>query len=79
MNLTTQNYKTGKLKLIDAPIPVCKPDRILVKNFASLISIGSESSVIMLAQKSLLGKAKARPDLGKRFIDKAKTEGFIKT
>ena len=32
-----------------------------------------------MGKKSLLGKAKARPDLVKQFMDKAKKEGFLKT
>ena len=79
MKQIIQNYRTGELELADVPVPVCSSNNILVKNEASLISIGTERSIIDLAKKSLLGKAKARPDLVKRFIDKAKKEGLIKT
>jgi Zn-dependent alcohol dehydrogenases len=74
-----QNYRTGKIELADVPIPNCSSNNILVKNIASLISIGTERSIIELGKKSLLGKAKARPDLLKRFLNKAKKEGFLKT
>lgn len=74
-----QNYKTGKLEIVDIPMPVLSSNMVLVKNFNSLVSIGTERSIIDLGKKSLLGKAKARPDLVKRFIDKAKKEGFLKT
>lgn len=74
-----QNYRTGKLELADVPVPGVSANTILVKNYASLISIGTERSIIELGRKSLLGKAKARPDLVKRFLDKAKKEGFWKT
>ncbi len=74
-----QNYRTGKIELADVPVPQCKNDYLLVKNVNSLISIGTEKSIIELGKKSLLGKARQRPDLVKRFIEKAKTEGFIKT
>jgi predicted dehydrogenase len=79
MKQVIQNYRTGKLDLAEVPIPVCSSNKILVKNIASLISIGTERSIIELGQKSLLGKAKARPDLVKRFMEKAKKEGIIKT
>ena len=65
MKQIIQNYKSGKLELVDVPIPVCSSNKILVNNIASLISIGTERSIIELGQKSLLGKAKARPDLVK--------------
>ena len=57
-------------------MPLCSSNNILVKNFASLISIGSERSIIEVGRKSLLGKAKAQPNLVKRFIDKAKKKGI---
>lgn len=79
MKQIIQNYRTGELELADVPIPVCSSNKILVKNIASLISIGTERSIIDLGKKSLIGKAKARPDLVKRFIDKGKKEGFLKT
>ncbi len=65
--------------MADVPIPICSSDKILVKNIASLISVGTERAILELGKKSLLGKARARPDLVKRFMDKAKNEGFVKT
>jgi len=79
MKQIIQNYRTGDLELADVPIPVCSSNQVLVKNVSSLISLGTERSIIDLGKKSLLGKAKARPDLVRRFIDKAKKEGFLKT
>lgn len=79
MKQIIQNYRTGELELAEVPVPLCSSNKILLKNIASLISIGTERSIIELGQKSLLGKARARPDLVKRFTDKAKKEGFIKT
>jgi hypothetical protein len=79
MKQIIQNYRTGELELAEVPIPLSSPDTLLVKNVASLVSIGTERSIIELGQKSLLGKAKARPDLVKRFLEKSKREGFFKT
>ena len=79
MKQVIQNYRTGRLELAEVPIPLCSSNNILVRNMASLISIGTEKSIIELGQKSLLGKAKARPDLVKRFVDKSKKEGLLKT
>jgi len=52
MKQIIQNYRTGVLELADVPIPICSVDKILVKNIASLISIGMEGSIIELEQKS---------------------------
>ena len=79
MKQILQSYSTGKIELADAPVPACSSNNVLVRNVASLISIGTERSIIELGKKSLLGKARARPDLVKRFIEKAQNEGFVKT
>jgi predicted dehydrogenase len=79
MKQVIQNYKTGDLALAEVPIPAASSNKVLIKNQASLISIGTEKAIIELGQKSLIGKAKARPDLVKRVIEKAKREGILKT
>ncbi|MDD5129543.1 MAG: bi-domain-containing oxidoreductase [Candidatus Omnitrophica bacterium] len=78
MKQVIQNYKTGKLKISDVAVPLCGRGKVLVKNHASLISSGTERSILELGRKSLIGKAKARPEHFKRFIEKAKNEGFLK-
>jgi len=50
---------------------------LLVKTVASLVSVGTEKAMIEEAQKSLLGKALARPDWVRQVIDKIKTEGLM--
>lgn len=47
-----------------------------VRTATSLISAGTEKILIDLAQKSYLGKVKARPDLVKRVLDKVKKESL---
>lgn len=79
MKQIIQNYRSGRLELIDAPVPVCTSNTVLVKNMCSLVSIGTERSIIELGKKSLLGKAKARPDLVRRFKEKALKEGLLNT
>jgi threonine dehydrogenase-like Zn-dependent dehydrogenase len=72
-----QSYKNGKISVDEVPEPACKAGGVLVKNQASLISVGTEKLMIEMGQKSLLGKAKARPDLVRQALAKAKKEGFI--
>jgi len=79
MKQVVQNYKTGKVSLLDVPVPQCGSKSILLRNTHSLISTGTERATIELGKKSLIGKARARPDLVKRAIDKAKKEGLKKT
>lgn len=79
MKQLIQNYRTGEIECAEVPIPRCSSNKVLVRNAASLVSIGTERSIIELGKKSLLGKARARPDLVKRFFEKAKQEGILKT
>ncbi|MBF0343512.1 MAG: bi-domain-containing oxidoreductase [Nitrospirae bacterium] len=79
MKQIIQNYRTGIVELLEVPVPLCTSNKILVENRSSLISIGTERSIIELGKKSLLGKARERPDLVRRFIEKTKTEGILKT
>ena len=79
MKQIVQSYKSGEVKLRNVPVPCCGNKRILVRTSTSLVSIGTERSVIDLGRKSLAGKAAARPDLVRRVWDKAKKEGLLKT
>ena len=58
---------------------MCKGSGVLVRNAAALVSAGTERQMIELAQKSLLGKAKAGPDLVKQVISKIKGAGPLDT
>jgi predicted dehydrogenase/threonine dehydrogenase-like Zn-dependent dehydrogenase len=71
--------KTGKSSVEDVPVPVPRPGQALVKVGASLVSAGTERMVIEFAEKSLLGKARSRPDLVRQVIDKARREGWANT
>ena len=79
MKQVIQSRRTGKLALKDVPEPKVKAEHLLVKNRASLISAGTERMVIEFAKKSLAGKAKARPDLVKKVIEKARRDGLKAT
>jgi predicted dehydrogenase/threonine dehydrogenase-like Zn-dependent dehydrogenase len=48
-----------------------------VRTTASAVSPGTEKLMTDLARMSLLGKARARPDLVRRVLDKARTEGWL--
>jgi len=79
MKQVLQNFKTGKLELLEVPMPTVKSGFVLVKNYYSLISPGTERATIELAKKSMFEKAKSRPDQVKQVINKIKTDGIITT
>ncbi len=77
MKQLSQNYKTGELGLSEVPVGLPKRGQVLVRTAASLVSVGTEKSMVELARKSLLGKAMARPDLVRQVIAKAQSDGIL--
>jgi predicted dehydrogenase len=51
----------------------------LVRTAASAVSVGTERTLLEFAGKSLLGKARQRPDLLRQTLDKARREGLLST
>ena len=74
MKQVLQNIKDGNLSVADCPAPVAQAGRVVIANSASLISAGTEKMVMDLAGKSLLGKARERPDHVRRVLEKSATE-----
>ena len=79
MKQLIQSFKTGELGLFDVPAPVCEKNGALVQTTVSLVSAGTEKMLVDFAKKSMLAKAKDRPDLVKQVIDKMKKEGVKNT
>ena len=79
MKLVVHDFKSGDLRLADAPPPGVRPGGVLVRVSASLISAGTDRAVLELARKSSLAKALTRPDLARRVMDKVRTEGLSST
>jgi polar amino acid transport system substrate-binding protein len=79
MKQILQNYKTGEVSVADVPPPIAQRGRVLVRTAASLISAGTERMAVELGRKSLIGKARERPDLVKQVIRKAQREGLMNT
>uniref|UniRef100_A0A7C4UC22 Oxidoreductase n=1 Tax=candidate division WOR-3 bacterium TaxID=2052148 RepID=A0A7C4UC22_UNCW3 len=79
MKHVVQDFKDGKIKVIETPIPSVEKGFVLVKNYFSLISVGTERATVSVGSKNIIGKAKARPDLVKKVIDTMKKEGILST
>ncbi len=79
MKQLLQNLRTGETSIADVPIPTPKPGTALVRTAASLVSAGTERMLVEFAEKSLVGKARSRPDLVRQVMDKARREGLLTT
>jgi predicted dehydrogenase/threonine dehydrogenase-like Zn-dependent dehydrogenase len=71
-----QPVSGGPVTLLDVPCPVPEQTEVLVRTVCSVISPGTERAVTALAQSSLLAKARARPDLVRQVVRKARSEGI---
>jgi predicted dehydrogenase len=74
-----QNARTGALELAVVPAPAVGPGLVLVRNAFSVLSPGTEKMAMDFARKSLLGKARSRPDLVKQVLRKLRQEGPLPT
>jgi predicted dehydrogenase/threonine dehydrogenase-like Zn-dependent dehydrogenase len=79
MKQIAQNYKTGELKLLEVPVPSCRPGGVLVRTAYSVISAGTELMKVSESKLSLLGKARARPDQVKKVLQAVKRQGLSAT
>ena len=79
MKQLIQSFKTGELGLFEVPAPICQKSGALVETTVSLVSAGTEKMLVDFAKKSILSKAKDRPDLVKQVVDKMKKEGVKNT
>lgn len=73
------NYGSKSVERIETPAPAAGARSLLVQTLYSAISVGTESMMVRLARKSLLAKAKSRPDLVWKVLDKVKTDGIVET
>jgi len=77
MRQLIQSYRSGEMTIEEVPPPALRPGGVLVRTVKSLVSAGTEKMIVDLARKSLLGKARARPDLVRKVINTAKKQGIM--
>ncbi len=79
MKQLLQDARTGELRITEVPAPQLLPGCVLVRVAASLVSAGTERASAEFAGKSLLAKAKARPDLMRDVLAKMRRDGLSST
>jgi predicted dehydrogenase/threonine dehydrogenase-like Zn-dependent dehydrogenase len=77
MKQVVQSYRTGELRVAEVPAPGVEPGCLLVQTAASLVSVGTERMTLELSRKSLLGKARERPDLVAKVLERVARDGVI--
>jgi predicted dehydrogenase/threonine dehydrogenase-like Zn-dependent dehydrogenase len=79
MKQLVQLINSGESRVMEVPVPGARPGSVVIQLSASLLSAGTERTVVEFAEKSLVQKARARPDLVRQTLDKARREGILQT
>jgi predicted dehydrogenase len=75
----SQRLRDGGIEVLEVPLPALTAEGVLIDVRASLLSAGTERNKVETARKSLVGKARARPDQARQVVDKARRDGVKAT
>ena len=79
MKQLVQQLANGKPFVLETPEPILPPGFVLVQNYYSAVSSGTEGATVRTARKSLLGKALDRPKDVVATLELLKTRGLVQT
>ena len=79
MKQVLQHLRSGEIELAEVPCPSVGAGHLLVQTTRSLISAGTERSLVEFSQAGLIGKARAQPEKVKQVLEKIKTDGLLPT
>jgi predicted dehydrogenase len=79
MKQIIQDVRSGATTVKEIPAPLVAAGQVLIAERASAVSAGTERYVVDLARKSLIGKARQRPQDVKRVLVKMREEGLRTT
>lgn len=79
MQQITQELGSGKMEVHKLPYPQINDGMVIVKNYYSIISPGTEGSTVTTARKNLISKARDKPTHVKQVLSTLKNVGPIKT
>jgi polar amino acid transport system substrate-binding protein len=79
MKQVIQNDRSRATRVLEVPEPRVRSGSVLVRTAASLISAGTEKTAVDFGNKSLLEKARSRPDLVKQVLERVAKDGIRPT
>jgi len=68
LKILAQTMKDGSVRVLESPAPLLAPGFVRVRTLFSAISPGTEGNKVVMGKKSLLGKARAKPDQVKQVL-----------
>lgn len=79
MKQLLQSLKNGATEVAEVPAPHAGTGQLLIRTSISLVSAGTERSLVEFGKGNLLQKARQQPDKVKMVIEKARTDGLSAT
>src|SRR5260370_30183571 len=79
MRQVVQSVRSGETNIRELPDPIASAGAVVVANVASVVSAGTERHLVELTRKTLIGKARERPEDVRRVLRKLKDEGLLST
>ena len=79
MKKILQDLKNGDIIIQDVPKPKIKSNHLIIKTNASLISIGTEKTLLSFGRSNYLDKARQQPEKVQQVINKIRVDGLKAT
>jgi len=74
-----QHLKSGLLEVVDVPCPQVASGQLLIQTRASLISAGTERSIVEFGQSSMVRKVRDNPERVRQVLDRIRNDGLLPT
>lgn len=79
MRQVIQDLQTGETRLQEVPCPQVGVGKVLIRTVASVVSSGTERSLVDFGKASMIGKARRQPEKVREVINKMRTDGLQPT
>lgn len=79
MKQLTQKLADGRPEVVETSVPTLEPGQVLVQNYYSVVSSGTEGATVRSARKNMLAKAMERPKDVKAVLELFKRQGAVQT
>jgi predicted dehydrogenase/threonine dehydrogenase-like Zn-dependent dehydrogenase len=67
---------SGRISVVETPVPSAAPNRLLVRTDTSALSPGTERQLVELSSRRLVSKARARPEAARQVVETLRREGL---
>ena len=74
-----QNMSNGQTEVIEVPAPRLDSGCVLIRSCCSLISAGTERTLVDFGRASIIEKARQQPEKVKMVLEKMRTDGIMAT